>query len=106
MGSNDAGPWGQRSTPYPPSYILTEATPSASSYNVYRPSIECPPTHSWRVPDPYDCSVYHDCYHGTDLVSHCSGQLIYNPEKQLCDYAANFQCNYITFISSLKSRFI
>jgi hypothetical protein len=96
MGAPDAPPWMPRGTTYPSSYILTDAPSPLPSSNVYKPNIECPPTQSWRVPDPYDCSIYHDCYHGTDLVSHCSGQLQYNREKQLCDYADNVQCNSIS----------
>lgn len=57
----------------------------------------CPPSKLWRIPDPYDCSLYHDCYHGTDLVSHCPAQLQYNPEKQSCDYIQNVQCRIIFY---------
>jgi hypothetical protein len=105
MGALDAAPWMPRGTTYPSSYILTESPPPISSFNVYRPNIECPPTQAWRVPDPYDCSIYHDCYHGTDLVSHCSGQLQYNPEKQLCDHAENVQCNENIF-DFFKNEFL
>lgn len=77
---------------YPSSYILTDAPPPLPSANVYRPSILCPPDRSWRVPDPHDCSIYHDCYHGKDLVSYCPAQLQYNREKQTCDHAVNVQC--------------
>lgn len=95
IGAGDNRPWMGRGTTYPSSYILTDAPPPLPSSNVYRPSIECPPTQSWRVPDPYDCSIYHDCYHGNDLVSHCSGQLQYNPEKQTCDHAVNVKCKIV-----------
>lgn len=86
-------PWASRATTYPPSYMLTDviSAPLASS-NVHKSSVICPTSQSWRVPDPYDCSIYHDCYHGTDLVSHCPAQLQYNPEKQACDYTQNVQC--------------
>ncbi len=89
----------QRAT-YPASYILTEAPHPLSS------SIICPPTKSWRVPDPYDCTIYHDCYHGTDLISYCPAQFQYNPEKQKCDYAQNVQCrDYLRITSSIISCF-
>lgn len=88
-GSN----WPVRGTTYPSSYILTDAAPALPSSNVYKPSIICPESQSWRVPDPYDCSIYHDCYHGIDLVSYCPAQLQYNPDKQACDHAVNVQCN-------------
>jgi hypothetical protein len=102
-GSADAGPWMPRGTPYPPSYILTEAPRSRPSSNVYKSTVECPPTQSWRVPDPYDCSVYHDCNQGTDLISYCPAQLLYNPERQSCDYPQNVQCNeaYFSFCVSI-----
>lgn len=95
IGSDDGRPWMGRGTTYPSAYILTEAPPPLPSSNVYKPKIECPTTQSWRVPDPFDCSIYHDCYHGNDLVSHCSGQLYYHPEKQACDHAANVQCKIV-----------
>ena len=61
VGAADGVPWLPRGTTYPASYILTDAPPPLPSSNVYRPSIECPSTQSWRVPDPYDCSAYHYC---------------------------------------------
>ncbi len=91
-GGSDAGPWMPRGTMYPISYTRTDAPPPIRSPNGYKSSVECPPTQSWRVPDPYDCSIYHDCYHGTDLVSYCSALLQYNPDKQICDYPQNVQC--------------
>ena len=92
VGVDDSPAWMPRGTTYPSSYILTDSPPSIPSSNVYKSSVECPQTQSWRVPDPYDCSIYHDCYHGNDLVSYCSAQLQYNPEKQSCDYQQNVQC--------------
>jgi hypothetical protein len=91
-GVADAAPWMPRGTTYPASYIITDVPPPLPSSNVYKPSVDCPSTQSWRVPDPYDCSIYHDCYHGTDLVSYCPAQLQYNPEKQACDHLKNVQC--------------
>ncbi len=92
-GTADGTPWIARGATYPASYIVTDAPPPLPSSNVYKPSVECPPTQTWRVPDPHDCSIYHDCYHGTDLVSFCPAQLQYNPEKQRCDHAHNVECN-------------
>jgi hypothetical protein len=78
---------------YPTSYILTDVPPPPlSSLDINRSPIICPPTKSWRVPDPYDCTIYHDCYHGTDLVSYCPTQFQYNPVKRSCDHAQNVQC--------------
>lgn len=91
---------------YPPSYILTDAPPPLPSSNVYRPSILCPPDRSWRVPDPHDCSIYHDCYHGKDLVSYCPAQLQYNREKQTCDHAVNVQCENKCTEANDLARFI
>ena len=89
--SGDA-PWMPRATTYPSSYILTDASPALPSSHVYKPSVPCPLSQTWRVPDPYDCSTYHDCYHGTDLVSYCPAQLHYNPQRQSCDHARNVPC--------------
>lgn len=94
-GTADSPPWIVRGTTYPASYIVTDAPPPLPSSNVYKPSVVCPQTQAWRVPDLNDCSVYHDCYHGTDLVSYCPAQLYYNPEKQACDHPVNVQCNEI-----------
>lgn len=91
----EASPWSGgsvRGTTYPSSYIITENPPAVQSVTNYRSSIECPRTQIWRLPDPFDCSVYHDCYHGTDLVSYCPAQLQYNPDKQSCDHSQNVQC--------------
>lgn len=90
-----AQPWMPRGTTYPSSYILTDGPSVVSSVQNYKSSVECPPSQSWRVPDPYDCSVYHDCYHGKDLVSYCPAQLMYNPDKQTCDHAQNVQCEFV-----------
>lgn len=95
IGHGVGPPWMPRGTTYPSSYILTDAPPSLPASHVYKASVECPKTQSWRVPDPFDCSIYHDCYQGTDLVSYCPAQLQYNPEKQSCDHAQNVQCNEI-----------
>ena len=92
MAEADVPPWMPRGTTYPASYILTEASATVASSHSYKPAVQCPPSKSWRVPDPFDCSVYHDCYHGTDLVSYCPAQLQYNPESQSCDHAQNVQC--------------
>ena len=89
----DAGPpWMPRRTTYPTTYILTTAVPALLSLNRYKPTIECPPTQSWRVPDPYDCSIYHECRHGVDLVSYCPAQLYYNPKQKTCDHPKNVRC--------------
>jgi hypothetical protein len=92
IATHDIPSWMARATTYPSSYILTDAPSIVRSSNSYKASVECPPSQSWRVPDPYDCSTYHDCYHGTDLVSYCPAQLQYNPDKQSCDHAQNVQC--------------
>jgi hypothetical protein len=97
-GTADGTPWIARGATYPASYIVTDAPPPLPSSNVYKPSVECPPTQTWRVPDPHDCSIYHDCYHGTDLVSYCSAQFQYNREKRSCDHAKNVQCMNYYFI--------
>lgn len=106
--SDNNTPWMGRGTTYPASYILTGAPPPLPSSNVYKPHIDCPPSQAWRVPDPYDCSIFHDCYHGTNLVSYCPAQLYYNPEKQGCDYASSVSCKYksILFrnINELKTK--
>ncbi|CAF1104520.1 unnamed protein product [Rotaria sordida] len=99
-------PWIRRDTTYPSSYILTDSPVSLPSSDIYKPSIICPPRQSWRVPDPYDCSIYHDCYHGNDLVLHCPAQLQYNPEKQTCDYIQNVQCNNKCTEKNEGARFI
>jgi len=96
-------PWTPRGTTYPSSYILTYTPFSLSSSNIYKSSIICPSTHSRRVPDPYDCSVYHDCYHGTDLVSFCPAQLQYNSETQNCDRPQNVHCMNYFFVFLLKT---
>ncbi|CAF3628249.1 unnamed protein product [Rotaria sp. Silwood1] len=99
-------PWIRRDTTYPSSYILTDIPVAPSSSDIYKPSIICPQSKSWRVPDPYDCSIYHDCYHGTDLVSHCPAQLQYSPDKQSCDYTQNVQCNNKCTTKNEGARFI
>lgn len=91
-----------REATYPASYILTQAPPPRSILDTYKSSVICPPTKSWRVPDPYDCTIYHDCYHGTDLVSYCPAQFQYNPEKQKCDYAQNVQCRGLSSYISIN----
>ncbi|CAF5099937.1 unnamed protein product, partial [Rotaria socialis] len=53
IGASAAGaPWMLRGTTYPASYILTDVPPPLPSSNVYKPAVDCPPTQSWRVPDP------------------------------------------------------
>ncbi|UJR21789.1 hypothetical protein I4U23_024864 [Adineta vaga] len=81
---------------YSPSYIVTDAPAS----------IICPPTKSWRIPDPYDCSIYHDCYQGSDIVSYCPATLQYNPEKQKCDHQHNVQCKNKCTAQNNGTRFI
>jgi len=93
VGIAVSAPWMSHGATYPSSYIVTGVPPPRASSNVYKPSVECPQTQSWRIPDPYDCSVYHDCNSGADLISYCPAQLLYNPERQICDYAYNVQCN-------------
>jgi hypothetical protein len=85
-------PWKPRGTTYPSSYILTEAPPHSQSSNARKSPTVCPSTKSWRIPDPYDCAIYHDCNHGTDLISYCPAQLQYNPDKQACDYEEIVGC--------------
>ncbi|CAF3146434.1 unnamed protein product [Rotaria sp. Silwood2] len=99
-------PWIRRDTTYPSSYILTDSPVPQPSSDIYKPSIICPSSQSWRVPDPYDCSIYHDCYHGTDLISHCPAQLQYNPEKQSCDYTQNVLCNNKCTDKNEGARFV
>jgi hypothetical protein len=81
--------------------MLTNASPRLPSFDVSTSSLICPSNESWRVPDPYDCSIYHDCYHGTDLISYCPGQLQYNPNKQTCDHPQNVQCREYLWIHKL-----
>lgn len=83
--------WVHSDTTYPASDTPTDAPASGL----------CPPTKSWRIPDPYDCSVYHDCYHGTDLISYCPSPLQYSPEKQKCDHAHNVQCRLPVIVLAL-----
>ncbi|CAF0819246.1 unnamed protein product [Adineta ricciae] len=85
-----------RGSVYPSSYVSTN--PPASDL--------CPPTKSWRIPDPYDCSIYHDCYRGADRISYCPATLQYNPEKQKCDHAHNVQCKNKCTIENDGARFI
>jgi hypothetical protein len=100
-------PWMPRGTTYPPSYILTDIPSQSPSSNVHKSSsILCPPVKSWRIPDPYDCSIYHDCYDGTDLVSFCPAQLQYNSEKQACDYKENVECKNKCTIKNDGARFV
>lgn len=91
---------------FPSSYMLTDAPPPLPSAHVYRPSILCPPDQSWRVPDPHDCSIYHDCHHGHDLVSYCPAQLQYNREKQTCDHAVNVQCENKCTEQNDRAKFV
>ena len=91
-------PWIPRRTTYPSSYILTDTSSVLSSSDTYKSIVICPPNRSWRVPDPYDCAIYHDCYHGTDLVSYCPSSLQYNHRKQRCDDARNVRCTNYVFI--------
>jgi hypothetical protein len=88
-------------TTYPSSYMLKNASPHLPSFDVSKSSPICPPNESLRVPDPYDCSIYHDCYHGTDLISYCPGQLQYNPDKKTCDHPQNVQCREYLWIYKL-----
>ncbi|CAF3365201.1 unnamed protein product [Rotaria sp. Silwood1] len=106
IGAGAGAPWIPRGTTYPASYILTDAPPSLPSSNVYKTTVECPSTQSWRVPDPYDCSIYHDCYHGTDLLSYCPAQLYYNAEKQSCDHAQNVKCKNKCTPKNEGARFV
>ena len=93
-------PWMHHGTTYPSSYILTDSPSVIQPINMYKPAVDCPPSQTWRVPDPYDCSIYHDCYHGTNLVSYCPAQLQYNPEKQSCDHPQNVQCKFVQFVTT------
>jgi hypothetical protein len=106
VAPSGGAPWMPRGTTYPSSYILTDVPSSLPSSNMYKSSVICPSTQSWRVPDPYDCSVYHDCFHGTDLVSYCPAQLQYNPEKQSCDHAQNVQCKLYVFIYIISMKIV
>ncbi len=97
----NTSPISQKAT-YPASYILTGVPPLMSSFDPSKLSTICPLTKSGRIPDPYDCTIYHDCYQGTDLVSYCPAQFQYNPEKQKCDYAQNVQCrDYLCITTSI-----
>lgn len=94
--TNRDRPWKSPGTIYPSSYTLTDSPFPLSSTNVYKSSVICPPTEMWRVPDPYDCSIYHDCFRGTDLISYCPAQLQYNSETRNCDRPQNVHCmNYL-----------
>ncbi|CAM4891981.1 unnamed protein product [Rotaria socialis] len=100
-------PWLPRETTYPSSYMLTdEPSYHNTPLDTSKQSTICPPSKSWRIPDPYDCSLYHDCYHGTDLVSNCPAQLQYNAEKQSCDYAQNVQCKNKCSFDNEGARFV
>lgn len=81
-----------RTTMYPLSYLHTDMPPPLSPPET---SDICPPSKSWRVPDPYDCTIYHDCYEGTDLISYCPAQLQYDPKKRTCDLPKNVQCRLL-----------
>ncbi len=98
ISAAEGAPWMPHGTTYPSSYILTENPPILPSSNVHKTNFECPPSHSWRLPDPYDCSIYHDCIHGTGTAVNCPAQLYYNPERQTCDHAQNVQCNRLLFL--------
>ncbi|CAF3638081.1 unnamed protein product [Adineta steineri] len=87
-----------RDTIYPPVYLPTN--PPSSSLSI------CSSTKSLRLPDPYDCSIYHDCYQGTDLISYCPAQLQYNPEKQKCDHPHNVQCKNKCTMKNEGARFV
>lgn len=74
------------------SSITTHLTTINPSLNISKSFQICPPNVSWRVHDPYDCSIYHDCYQGTDLITSCPIQYQYNREKRKCDHAENVKC--------------
>ncbi|CAF1080126.1 unnamed protein product [Adineta steineri] len=95
-----------RGTMYPPSYSLPNTQRPNPSSNTFRPTIECPPSQSWRVPDPFDCSIYHECYQGTDILAFCPAQLLYNPEKQICDYPPDVQCKNKCTSKNEGARFV
>lgn len=51
---------------------------------------KCPkPNGSFR--DPYDCSVYFVCEDNIAWQQHCPANLVFNPAKDLCDYAIDVQ---------------
>ncbi|XP_071446677.1 uncharacterized protein [Hetaerina americana] len=48
-------------------------------------------------PHPYDCSKYFICVVDSDLeliawLMKCPGKLWFNPEKNLCDFRGNVDC--------------
>jgi hypothetical protein len=84
----------------------SDTSTSLPLFNDSKQLLICSPTQSRRVPDPYDCSIYHDCYHGIDLVSHCPSQLQYNPKKQSCDLPQNVHCMNILSYNSYVCVFL
>ncbi|UJR27800.1 hypothetical protein I4U23_009070 [Adineta vaga] len=71
---------------------LTDKPRVTPMSHVFQARVECPSMQPGRVPDPFDCSLYHECLQGTAMVTFCPAQLLYNRETQNCDYPQEVQC--------------
>ncbi|XP_046391250.1 uncharacterized protein LOC124159469 [Ischnura elegans] len=59
------------------------------------PWFRCPSAGTF--PNPYDCSKYFVCIMDenqelTAWAQKCPGKLLFNPEKNLCDFKGNVDC--------------
>ncbi len=55
-------------------------------------TIECPNKKAAFYPDPFDCSAYHFCNGGKDMVLKCEPGLYYDKSRDICDWRKNVNC--------------
>ncbi|CAF1682242.1 unnamed protein product [Adineta ricciae] len=99
-------PWLPRGSTYPTYYGLTDKSRVTPLSHLFRAQVECPSTQPTRVPDPYDCSLYHECLQGTPMVTFCPAQLLYNRETERCDYPQQVQCRNRCTPNNEGARFV
>ncbi|XP_054003273.1 uncharacterized protein LOC128889575 [Hylaeus anthracinus] len=49
-----------------------------------------------RFPDHVNCSLYHQCENGRKVLKECSPNLLYNPDKEMCDLPRYVNCSQVT----------
>ncbi|KAI3381272.1 hypothetical protein SNEBB_003664 [Seison nebaliae] len=78
--------------------VITEIIPqnitiSPNSLEAVYGSIVCPFTEKPKyLQDPWDCSVYHACHQGNDIVRACTPGLYFNIKRSICDWPFRVKC--------------